>query len=265
MLRGLRWGELRASSGKIEPRLLVAPTTALRSQLKSLLLDGKWPGLLEACETAMGQPCGRGWLDLQRYAVEACSHLGRDYHAVDAALRAALRAFLSDVPEITSATMMDDTPAANLETLQWIAAEIQQDGEGAGRPQRRAAAPGSDGFRSEAMDLARAGRAEEAVEMLTRQVEQERSLRGRFRLRTQLAAILVEAGRDIIAQPILEELLAQIDNFRLEDWENGQIVAEPMALLYRVQTKLEYDFSMRQPLYLRICRLDPTQALRCPQ
>jgi type VI secretion system protein ImpA len=264
MLRGLRWGEVRALSGKVEPRLLVAPTTAMRSQLKSLLLDAKWAGLLEACETAMGQPCGRGWLDLQRYAIEACSHLGKEYYAVETALRAALRAYLADVPEITSATMMDDTPTANTETLQWIAAQIEPSGNGAARPALRRAAP-TDAVETEAMELARSGRAEEAVALLTRQVEQERSLRGRFRLRTQLAAILVEAGCELIAQPILEELLAQIDNFRLEDWENGQIVAEPMALLYRIQHKLEYDFSIRQPLYLRICRLDPTQALRCPQ
>ena len=86
MLRGLRWGEVRATNGRLEPRLLVAPTTPLRSQLKSLLLDGKWQGLLEACELAMAQPCGRGWLDLQRYAILAASQLGKDYYPVEISL-----------------------------------------------------------------------------------------------------------------------------------------------------------------------------------
>ena len=264
MLRGLRWGELRAGNGHLEPRLLVAPATPLRSQLKTLLLDGKWQSLLEACESAMAQPCGRGWLDLQRYAIIAASHLGKEYYPVELALRAALRSLLADMPEIAQATMMDDTPTANGETLQWIAAEIEDGAGGRSRPAGGLPAA-ADVRESEAMDLARSGRIEDAVALLSRQVEQERSLRGRFRMRTQLCSILVEAGREQIAQPILEELLAQVDAFKLEDWENGQVVAEPMSLLYRVLHKFQNDEMTRGSLYLRICRLDPNQALRCPQ
>ena len=160
--------------------------------------------------------------------------------------------------------MMDDTPTANSETLQWIAAEID-DGAGGAQPSwPRAHSRLPKRRESEAMDLARSGRIEDAVALLSRQVEQERSLRGRFRLRTQLCSILVDAGREQIAQPILEELLGQIDAYKLEEWENGPMVAEPMALLYRVLHKFEGEWP-RASLYLRICRLDPNQALRCPQ
>src|SRR5687768_10046462 len=62
LLRGFRWGELRAKGQQVDPRLLEAPTTPVRTQLKMLLLDGKWKELLEACETVMGTPQGRGWL-----------------------------------------------------------------------------------------------------------------------------------------------------------------------------------------------------------
>jgi type VI secretion system protein ImpA len=263
MLRGLRWGEVRAHAGHLEPRLLVAPATPVRSQLKSLLLDGKWAALLEACETAMAQPCGRGWLDLQRYAVLAASQLGKDYYPVEIGLRAALRAYLDDMPEIAQATMMDDTPAANSETLQWIAAEFS-DGAGAA-PRRASGSAAAEPRESEAADLARAGRIEDAVALLARQVEQERSLRGRFRLRTQLCSILVEAGREKIAQPILEELLEQVDAFKLDEWESGPVVAEPMALLIRVLQKFDTGEETREKLYLRICRLDPNLAMRCSQ
>jgi type VI secretion system protein ImpA len=264
MLRGLRWGEVRATNGRLEPRLLVAPSTALRSQLKSLLLDSKWQALLEACESAMAQPCARGWLDLQRYAILAASQLGKDYYPLEVALRGALRAFLADVPEIVQATMMDDTPTANGDTLQWIAAEIE-DGAGNGSRQNSRPSAVAQSRESEAIDMARAGRTEDAVALLSRQVEQERSLRGRFRLRTQLCSILVDAGCEQIAQPILEELLAQVDAFKLEDWENGPVVAEPMSLLYRVLQKFESEVVSKGSLYLRICRLDPNQAMRCPQ
>ncbi|HLH38679.1 MAG TPA: type VI secretion system protein TssA [Bryobacteraceae bacterium] len=263
ILRGLRWGEVRASRGKPDPRLLQAPTTQLRSQLKLLLLDGKWAALLEAGENAMGQPCGRGWLDLQRYILLACSKLGPDYAAVESALRNALRAYLADVPELLEMTMMDDTPTANSETREWLMTELSD-----GAPPRASQAD-RDGAATEFDDLevfsiARAGRTEEAVELLKRQQAQESTTRGRFRRKTQLAAVLVEAGREAIAQPILEDLIAQIDNYKLEEWESGEMVAEPLALLYRALHAQDGDAGMRQNLYLRICRLDPIQALKCP-
>jgi type VI secretion system protein ImpA len=253
---------VRALNGRLEPRILVAPTTALRSQLKSLLLDSKWQSLLEACESAMAQPCGRGWLDLQRYAILSASQLGKDYHSVVSALRAALRAYLIDMPDIVQATMMDDTPTANGETMQWIAAEFD---DAPGAPSRHTDGAPGEVRESEAMNLARSGRVEDAVALLSRQFEQERSLRGRFRLRTQLCSILVDSGREQIAQPILEELLGQIDGYKLEEWENGPVVAEPMALLFRVLQKFESEVASGPGLYLRICRLDPNQALRCTQ
>jgi type VI secretion system protein ImpA len=264
LLRGFRWGEVRACNQKLEPRLLQAPTTQLRSQLKLLLLDQKWPALLEAGENAMAQPCGRGWLDLQRYTISAVSHLGPEYAPVETALRGALKAYLADVPQIAEMTMMDDTPTANAETQEWIAQDLKVEAAAAEPVAEAEGSATEDVDGSDALALARGGRAQQAVAMLKEQLAMERTLRGRFRRRTQLAAVLVEAGQDGIAQPILEDLVAQIDNYKLEEWESGEMVAEPLVLLCRVLLKLEGDFSTRQALYLRVCRLDPIQALKCP-
>jgi type VI secretion system protein ImpA len=264
MLRGLRWGEVRASaSGRPDPRLLDAPGTALRTQLKTMLLDGNWAGLLEAGENAMGQACGRGWLDLQRYSITACSRLGREYYAVEMALRDALQAYLADVPEILEVTMMDDTAAANEETRRWIAEKIGVRADGAAPAVLEADSEAADVI--EAQELARAGRLPEAVAAITRQLEHERSARGRFRRRTQLASILVDAKQDAIALPILRELVAQIDNYKLEEWESGDVAAEPLALLYGCLHRAEAEAATREELYLRICRLDPLRAMSCPQ
>jgi type VI secretion system protein ImpA len=254
MLRGLRWGEVRAAG--LSPKLLEAPSTPTRTQLKTLLLEARWADLLEACENAMATPAGRGWLDLQRYAITACAHLGKDYYALAAALKDALRAFLSDVPRILEMTMMDDTPVANAETQVWLQNEI---GIPTGAASADVAARSED-----AMEMARAGRTEDAVAAIVRQLSQERSQRGRFLQKTRLAAVLVAAAQEAIAMPILEELLAQIETYKLEEWEAGEMVAEPLALMHRCLHKLDGDAAMRQTLYLRICRLDPLQALNCP-
>jgi type VI secretion system protein ImpA len=264
MLRGLRWGEVRASATRRpDARLLEAPTTALRTQLKTLLLDGNWAGLLETAENAMGQPCGRGWLDLQRYSISACARMGSEYYAVERALREALQAYLTDVPEILEVTMMDDTPTANDETRRWIADKIGLPANGAA-PVENTPEPDTEAPDAlEAQELARAGRVQEAVAAMTRQLEQERSARGRFRRRTQLAAILVNAKQDAIAMPILRELVTQIDTYKLEEWESGDVVAEPLALLYGCLKRADEESGTRDELYLRICRLDPLRAMSC--
>jgi type VI secretion system protein ImpA len=254
MLRGLRWGEVRASHTP-DQRMLEAPPAQKRTQLKTLLIDRRWAQLLEACEEAMALPCGRGWIDLQRYAITACAHLGKDYAAIEAALKDALRDYVTEVPRLLEMTMMDDTPAANSETQEWLRNEI-----GVGRGPERAAADPVDN----AMELARAGRTEDAIALIKAQLAQERSARGRFCRKTRLAAVLVESGQEAIALPILQDLAAEIEAHKLEDWESGDMVAEPLALLYRCLRKLNGDPALLESLYVRICRLDPLQALSCP-
>jgi type VI secretion system protein ImpA len=261
MLRGLRWGEVRASGASINPKLLEAPSTAIRTQLKTLLLESKWPLLLEACEIAMGQPCGRGWLDLQRYAVTACSRLGGEYARLQGALQDALRGYVHDVPRILEMTMMDDTPTANAETQEWLEQEIGTSAAPVSRKAKSVDPAGAD----EALALARGGQTAAAIALVNEQLAHETSARGRFRCKTQLAAVLMEAGQEAIALPILEQLAAQIDNYKLEEWESGEVVAEPLALYVKCLHKLDGDPSTRQALYLRVCRLDPLRALTCPQ
>ena len=111
------------------------------------------------------------------------------------------------------------------------------------------------------MPEVRAGRADRAIALLMREASREKTSRGRFLLQAQLARIMVDAGHEAVAMPILEQLIADIEAHRLEEWEAGELVAAPMALLYRVLEKTDGDAATRQSLYLRICRLDPAGAL----
>jgi type VI secretion system protein ImpA len=260
LLRGFRWGELRASGRNPDPRLLEAPSTPTRTQLKSLLLDAKWEALLETCETVMATPQGRGWLDLQRYALTACDELGSEYQIVGAALRGALRSLLEDLPGLVDMTLMDDTPTANRETREWLTglgAAAPNDQEPAVSPEL----PRSRDPRAAALAEVRAGRTDRAIALLMREASSEKSHRGRFLLQTELASVMVDAGHHVVAQPILEELLSSVESHRLEEWEAGDVVARPLALLYRCLEKADGDFGTRNALYLRICRLDPLQAI----
>jgi len=269
LLRGFRWGELRASGRTPDPRLLEAPTTQTRTQLKTLLLDAKWEALLDACEGVMATPHGRGWLDLQRYALTACQELGSEYRIVSDAISGALRSLLAELPLLLDMTLMDDTPTANAETRSWLKGVIQIDERRDGDDAVNGGSDGSNDMplprardgRAAAMAEVRAGRTDRAIALLMREAAAEKSQRGRFLVQTQLASVMVEAGHHPVAQPILEELLTYVETHKLEDWEAGDVVARPLALLYRCLERSDADPVSKQALYLRICRLDPLQAI----
>jgi type VI secretion system protein ImpA len=264
VLRGFRWGELRAHGGAIDPKALVAPSTETRSKLKELLLDGRWPELLDAAEAVMALPQGRGWLDLQRHVLTACDALGGEYDVVGRAVRGALRTLLADLPELPTLALMDDSPVANAETLAWLRDEGMLDGGPEPEsllPERRRPAARRDAY-DVARELAAGGDTRNAMELLMREALQEKSARARFLRRAQAAEIMVQAGLEPVALPMLRELLTLVEAHRLEEWEAGETVAHPLGLLFRCLTRLDTDEGDRAELYDRICRLDPMQAVQ---
>jgi type VI secretion system protein ImpA len=278
LLRGFRWGEVRAQGSTPDPRLLEAPSTQVRTHLKGLLLEGKWAQLLEASEGVMATPAGRGWIDLQRYALTACGGLGSEFDYVARAIRGELRALLVDLPGLTGMTLMDDMPTANHETHQWLHEQgltngTQPAAAEEGEQPQPSVANGTGKVVDRALDRAmvevRAGRPHRGIEALMNELGKEKTPRARFFRRTQITRIMVDSGLEAIAVPILQELLTLIEAHRLAEWEAGELVAEPMALLYRCIEKLPPDTvageHTRASLHPRICSLDPLQAMTLTQ
>lgn len=265
LIRGLRWGELRAGGDHLDPRWLQPPSTEQRTHLKGLFLDGKHPELLEAVEEVMGTPAGRGWLDLQRYAILASERLGSEYRLVAKAIRGALRSLLLDIPSLVDASLMDDSPTASRDTMAWLKDEGLLPGEGESESQagvdqtRRADRVIRDASYDRATAMVRAGDPQGAIEMLMERAQHEHSARARFITKAEAAGIMVSSGMEVVARPILDELLALIDQHGLENWESGDVVAKPMGLLLRCLTPQEG--TLRQKVYPRLAKLDPMLAM----
>jgi type VI secretion system protein ImpA len=264
LLRSLRWGEVRGTGERIDPMLLEAPRPEERKNLRSLLLEEQWEGLLEATEEVMASEAGRGWLDLQRYAILAADHLGSGYKAVTAALRGALRSHLRDLPSVATATLMDDSAAASSDTLQWLQAAgfLRAEGEAEGEDEPSDDADPEKARReasfARAAQMVQAGDPDGAIQLLMGRADRETSERASFITRGEAAKIMVERGEVSVARPILDELLQEIDEHNLEDWEAGDVVAKPLGLLFRCLDPTEGP--LRQQIYERICRLDPLLA-----
>lgn len=275
MLRGLRWGELRAAVDLADPTRLEAPPTELRRHLKKLLLDKKYEQLLEAAESAMALPCSRAWLDLQRFVVEGCDGLGGGYEAIARAIRSELKALIADIPQLLDATLMDETPAANAETRAWLVSLSQAPASqtpAAEAELKPAAAPSSNGASSRwpgqstdayaaAVQFLREGQERKAFEVLQQDISRKRSGRERFRRRMQLVEICASTNKGNVAQPILDDLAAAIETHKLDEWEDPGVVASALATIMKMSTKIQADKAQQQKLFERICRLDPAQAL----
>jgi type VI secretion system protein ImpA len=273
MMRGLRWGELRSAAHLVDSSLLEAPSTELRQQIKRLALAKKWKELIDTAENAMSLPCSRAWLDLQRLVVGALTAMGDEYEPIAAAIRSELRALLNDLPELLDAILLDDTPAANAETRAWLQKLREVSAGSANEVQATSTRPdqNANGTRSWlaqssdayvlAKDALKAGQQEKAFAIMRKEITQQRSGRGRFERTMQLIELCRTAGKDAIAQPLLDDIANSIENHKLDDWEDPEMVASALAALMKMSKRIQDSATEKRKLFERICRLDPVQAL----
>jgi type VI secretion system protein ImpA len=264
LLRGLRWGELRGGGDRIDPMLLEAPGSEDRRRLRTLFLEEEWEQILAAAEEVMATEAGRGWLDLQRYAILAADKLGPEYRPVAMALRGALKSALADLPGLVASTLMDDSAAASPDTRTWLETSgFVRTGEGEGEGEDGVDDTDPERIRREASfqrarQMVQAGDPDGAIRLLMARARGEKSERARFMARVEAVGIMVERGDGTVARPILDELMKEIQEHNLEEWEAGEAVAKPLGLLYRCLGQGEDP--LRQQTYQRICRLDPLLA-----
>ena len=251
MLRGFRWGELRARGDSPSLELLAPPATQVRQDLKRLSVEGNWAELIEARRERHGLPCGRAWLDLQRYAVKAtrrvwlsgdrqtpsgrsCARCGRP--ATIAAVDSGRRHPDGQLRNAGMAERGDDAAPGG----ERVAGHAIHGGNRKPIRTDRARPVPPDAFQV-AMEAARSGDVQLAIEILSREIAHERSGRARFQRKIQLAQICMSTGHEAIAYPILNEMADEIEQRKLEEWEASEVVAHPLALLFRCMNQLDGD------------------------
>ncbi len=70
-----------------------------------------------------------------------------------------------------------------------------------------------------------AGHEDKAFAIMRGEIARQRSGRGRFRRTMQLIELVVSSGKDAIAQPLLDDVTAMIENHKLDAWEEPEQVA----------------------------------------
>ena len=117
----LRLGETR-SADLADFSFAVAPPTETRQKMRKLANENRWDELMRLCIQTLPEPCGRVWLDMQRYVWRAAQGLGNT--SLANIVLSTMRSLLTDFPAVRMMTLDDDTSAANTETQIWIDAEV---------------------------------------------------------------------------------------------------------------------------------------------
>ncbi len=271
----VRLGEMREQGSYASYDFLVSPPTETRQNLKRLSSESNWEELLSVAVAAAGEPCGRAWLDVHRYVWKASYEAG--YSAISASVIATLQSLLKDIPDLPTWTLNDDTPTANPETQRWLEEmvipkppePIVREAVPPPEPEPIYAAahepdePGEDAppdILDIAKDMIRRGQLPQAIQLLVRDAAQQPSGRARFLRRLQVAQLCVSAGQSKVAHPVLEELVKEIDQRRLEEWEASDMITPPMALLLKCLDPSNSN-GAREALFAKLCRIDPSFAM----
>ena len=70
----------------------------------------------------------------------------------------------------------------------------------------------------------------------------------------------VEGQLPAVAQPLLADLMAELDKRTLDGWESGSLLGKPLALLIRCIDLGASTSESRDTLFAKLCRVDPVAA-----
>lgn len=268
--RAIRWGEVWEKGpepGKIE---LPPPSTETRRKLKQLYQEKKWNDLRLAAEESALNPEGRGWLDVQRYVLEALQQGGNRFQPAASALKATLGAFLSAYDKLPEMELSDGTPVAGNDTREWLAGEFFSAPTptaamaAAETPPAATAGNGAPDPYPEALARVKAGQFAAGISLLNQAAAEQTCERNRMLGKLQTAELCLSANRADLARPILDELVEMSATYRLAHYEDRELNVRLWKTVYECcrQDKQPTENVKQQMNHAfdKLCQLDVAQA-----
>ncbi|OYV99163.1 MAG: hypothetical protein B7Z62_01610 [Deltaproteobacteria bacterium 37-65-8] len=163
-------------------------------------------------------PSALFWLDLNFWASEALARLGEGHQAAAEAVRVETALLLRRLPGLEDLKFSDGTPFAADDTREWLKGLSAGGGGAAAGSAGAAPDPAAKGLR-QAREWIAEGRTAEAVRKMQQGVRGGGSRKDAFQWRVALCRLLVETPEARHALPHIEEILKEIDLFRLEEYD----------------------------------------------
>jgi type VI secretion system protein VasJ len=192
--------------------------------------------------------------------------LGPDYQPALRVVSQETAYFLGRLPGVEKLAFSDETPFADAQTLNWlatIAAGASHSGFSGDNASTESDRRSLNAVTQEALALARKKKVAEAVDLLFHKLSGAPSRCEQTRCRLAIAQVLMAAKKGAAALPHLEQIITDIDTFKLEQWD-PQLALEGLTLAWKgfssEGNKVNQDLA--QDLLSRIARLNPVDALR---
>jgi len=263
------WAKISSLPPANEGKTQIPPPSAQEiKSLEDLKANNNWHVLLQTSEQKLSRFVF--WFDLGRFASESLLNLGSGYQSAHQAVCDETAFFLHRIPGIEELAFSDGLPFADPETREWLkqialgsasghTGEISLGADALAAPESESMAE----VMEQAKSLSRQKQTMEAVGLIKEQLQGCRSEKCGLLWRMALCQILLGSEFKKLAVPHLDQVIADIDNYRVEAWEPA-VALQGLALAWSGFRSLSGNrFRQRaDELLSRISRLDPAEALR---
>lgn len=238
---------------------LEAPPAGTRTRLAQLRADEEWAELLALTEATF--PRHPLWLDLQRFAVTALERHGGLFVAAREAVGRETVALVSRLPRLLELEFADGSRLCDDETRTWLDAESRRHEIALG-PAERTHLEDRAEVRlrfARANELAAGGDVAAAIGVAYELAERAPDARSRFLQRLALVRLAIKHGAHTIGSSVMEHLVNEADERRLDTWEPRLAAQLYVCQLDACQARGE---DPDRGVVDKLCRIDPASALR---
>jgi type VI secretion system ImpA/VasJ family protein len=230
--RVLRWSKLNQPADKDHITQVEGPNEPKQNFITKLYNNKDWDALIPELEiNFINNDSFTFWLDAQWYIIKALEHKGGKLNEVAAEIKVHLARLNAKHPQITKLLFKDaKTPFASEETVKWIEEDVM-DSFGGGKSKEKILPPimGEDyepinKMYEEACEKLPENFAENTKSMQNA-IDGETRKKGRFLRLLNLANYCYLAKKYLLAQPLFDQLMEQIEEYHISEWETALCVS----------------------------------------
>ena len=238
-----------------------APERHVRSHLRMLRKKGHWETLLESAERELSRFIF--WMDINRFVTDAFENLGEEYQDARKVVCEETAFLLHRLPGLENLSFSDGTPFANDETKDWLR-KIRFAGDDIMPellPPQQEDARMADIIAS-SQKLEKENQPAKALRLIQARLQNTTSKRNALLWRSALSQILLNCDERDLAMLHIEQMLQEIEKYRLEEWDPGAAIKGLRVVRMGFAAHSDETFAEKAGDILnRIARLDPAEAL----
>lgn len=267
--RILAWSDIEtlppATDGKTR---IPPPSPPIKNSLSVLREKGDHKGLIRSAEARL--PEYIFWIDLNCFVSGALENSGESYQKAKEAVDQETAFLLHRLPGLEDLCFSDGTPFADPEAKQWLKS-IALRGGLMGEPSPLIPEPLSTTQEKEVIEkevmeaqiLIKKGKVLDAVERLQQKFHGSLSQKEKFLWRLALSQLLVNTKQSKLILPHLEQILKDIDLYRLEEYD-PVLALKALKVVWLGWSAQSHQASKEKASEMidRIAKLDLTEAIR---